>query len=53
VDRGMLLGVINCCHEVCMVVSRGEVSLGKFLSSVVARRTKVALQVSREVWREV
>ena len=36
-----------------MVVNRGVVSLGSFLSSVVAGRTKVALRVSREVRRKV
>jgi len=36
-----------------MVVSRGVVSLGSFLSSVVAGRSRVALRVSREVRREV
>ena len=36
-----------------MVVSRGVVSLGSFLSSVVAERSRVALRVSREVRRGV
>ena len=49
---GRLSGVINCSHEMCMVVSRGVVSLGSFLSSVVAGRNKVALRVSREARRE-
>ena len=35
-----------------MVVSRSVVSLGSFMSSVVAGRSKVALRVSREVRRE-
>ncbi len=36
-----------------MVVSRGVVSLGSFLCSVVAGRSSVALSVSREVRRAV
>ena len=36
-----------------MVVSRGVVSLGSFLCSVVAGRSSVALRVSSEVWRAV
>jgi hypothetical protein len=36
-----------------MVVSRGVVSLGSFLCSVVARRSSVALRVSMEVRRAV
>jgi hypothetical protein len=36
-----------------MVVSRGVVSLGSFLCSVVAGRSSVALRVSREVRRAV
>ena len=47
-----LSGVMNCSHEVCMVVSRGVVSLGRFLSSVVDERSKVALRISKEVRRE-
>ena len=35
-----------------MVMSRGVVSLGSFLSSVVAGRSKGALMISREVQRE-
>ena len=35
-----------------MVVSKGVVSLGSFLSSVVASKSKVALRISREVRRE-
>ena len=50
---GRLSGVMNCCYEVCMVVSRGVESLGSFMSSVVAGRSKVALRVSREVLRKV
>ena len=50
---GRLLAVINCSHEVCMVVSRGVVSLGSFLSSVVDGGSNVALRVSnREVRKE-
>ena len=36
-------------HEVCMVVRSGVVSLGSFLSSVVAGRSRVALRVSKKV----
>jgi hypothetical protein len=36
-----------------MVVSRGVVSLGSFLSSEVAGRSRVALRVSREVRKEI
>ena len=36
-----------------MVVSRGVVSLGHFLCSVVVDRSSVALRVSREVRRAV
>ncbi len=50
---GRLSGVINCFHEVCMVVSRGKLSVGNFLSSVVAGRSKVALRVSSEDRTEV
>ena len=48
-----LSGVMNCSHEVCMMVSRGVVSLGSFLCFVVVGRSRVALRVSREVRREV
>ena len=47
------VGVMNFSYEVCMVVGRGVVSLGSFLSFVSAARSKVALRVSREVRREV
>jgi len=50
---GRLSGVMNGSHEVCMVVSRGVVSLGSFLSSEVAGKSRVALWVSKEVRREV
>ena len=50
---GRLSGVMNFCHEACMVVSRGVVSLGSFLSSVVGGRSKAALRISREVRREI
>ncbi len=50
---GRLSGVNNFSHEACMVVSRGVVSLGSFLCSVVAGRNRVALRVSREILREV
>ena len=45
--------VMYCSHELCMVVSRGVVSLGSFLSSVVAGRSRVAQRVSKAVRREV
>ena len=48
-----LSGLVNCSHEVCMVVSRGAVSLGSFLSSEGAGRSRVAQGLSREVRREV
>ena len=51
--REELSGMINGSHEVCMVVSRGVVSLGNFMSSVVARRSRVALRVSIEARRAV
>ncbi len=44
---------MNFIQEVCMVVSRGVVSLGSFLCSVVACRSSVTLRVSREVQRAV
>ena len=50
---GRLSGVMNCIHEVCMVVFSGVVSLGSFLCYVVAGRSSVALRVSREVRRAV
>ena len=50
---GRLSVVMYRSHEVCMVVSSGVVSLGSFLSSVVAGRSRVALRVSKEVRREV
>ncbi len=40
-------------RHVYIVVCRGVVSLGTFLCFVVAGRSRVALRVSREVWREV
>jgi hypothetical protein len=48
-----LSGVKNFSHEACMVVSRGVVSFGSYLSSIFAGRSKVDLSVSREVRREV
>jgi hypothetical protein len=51
--EGRLSGVITFIQEVCMVASRGVVSLGSFLCSVVAGRSNVALRVSREVRRAV
>ena len=50
---GRLSGAINCFLDVCMVVSRGVLSLGNFLSSMVAGRSRVALRVSSDVRREV
>ncbi len=50
---GSLSGVMHFSHEACMVMSRGVVSLGSFLSFVVDGRSKVALRVSREVRKEV
>ena len=49
---GRLSGAMNCNHEVFMVVSRGVVSFGRFLSSKVVGRSRVALRVSKEVRRE-
>ena len=51
--HGPSWSVLNFSHEACIVVSRGVVSLGSFLSSVVARRSIVDLRISREVRREV
>ncbi len=51
--KGRLSGVMNFIHEVCKVVSRGVVSLGSCLCSVVAGRSSVFLRVSREVRRAV
>jgi len=45
--------VMKFRQEVCMVVSRGVVSLGSFMCFVVAGRSVVALRVSIEVQREV
>ena len=51
------MGRLSCgmylVNEVCMVVSRGVVSLGNFLCPVVAGRSSVARRVSREVWRAI
>jgi hypothetical protein len=49
---GRLSGAMNCSHEMCMMVSRGVVSFGSFLSCMVAGRSRVALRVSREVRME-
>jgi hypothetical protein len=51
--EGRLSGVMNFIQEVCIVVHMGVVSLGSFLCSVVAGRSRVALRVSREVRRAV
>ena len=48
-----LSGVMNFSQEVCMVASRGVVSLGSFLCFVVAGSSSVALRVSMEVRRAV
>ena len=50
---GRLSGAINCFHDLCMVVSRDVLSVGNFLISVVAGRSRVVLMVSNEVRREV
>ena len=50
---GKLLGLMYLSHDACMVVSRGVVSLGSFLCSVVEGRSRVALSVSREARRAV
>ena len=50
---GRLSGMINYFHEVCRVVSRGVLSVGNFLSSMVAGRSRVTLRVSSDVRREV
>ena len=44
---------MNFIQKVCMVVSRGVVSFGSFLCSVVVGRSSVALRLSREVRRAV
>ena len=46
---GRLSGLMSLIHDVCMVVSRGLVSFGNLLCSVVAGRSSVARRVSREV----
>ncbi len=48
-----LPGFMYLCHDVCMVVRRGVVSLGSFLCSVLEGRSRVARSVSREVRRAV
>ena len=50
---GKLSGLMYACHDVCMVVRRGVVSLGSFLCSVLEGRSRVARSVSREVRRAV
>ena len=50
---GRLSRVMNFSREVCMVVSRGVVSLASFLSFVFIGRSNVALRIYREVRREV
>ncbi len=50
---GKLSGLMYVCHDVCMVVRRGVVSLGSFLCSVLEGRSRVARSVSREVRRAV
>ena len=46
---GRLSGWMYVCHDLCIVVSSGVVSLGSFLCSVVAGRRRVARSVSSEV----
>jgi hypothetical protein len=53
VYRGRLSVGIYFSHELYMVARSGVVSLGRFLSSVVAGRSRVALRVSKEVRMEV
>ncbi len=50
---GRLSGLMYVCHYVCMAVSRGVVSLGSFICSVVEGRSGVARSVSSEVRRAV
>ena len=50
---GKLLGFMYVCHDICMVVRSGVVSLGSFLCSVLEGRSRVARSVSREVRRAV
>ena len=50
---GKLSGLMYLCHDVCMVVRRGVVSLGSFLCSVVEGKSRVARSVSREARRAV
>ncbi len=45
--EGRLSDVINFMQEVCIVLHMGVVSLGSFLCSVVAGRSRVDLRVSR------
>ena len=44
---------MNFSHVICMVVSKGDVSLGSFICSVVEGRSRVALRVSMDVLREI
>ena len=48
---GRLSVLMYVCHDVCMAVSRGVVSLGSFLCSVVEGRSSVARSASSEVRR--
>ena len=50
---GKSSNLMYVCHDVCIVVSSGVVSLGSFLCSVVAGRRRVARSVSSEVRRAV
>ena len=50
---GKLSGLIYVCHDVCIVVSSGVVSLGSFVCSVVVGWRRVARSVSSEVRRAV
>ena len=49
--EGKLSGVMNFIQYMCMVVSKGVVSLGSFLCSMVTGRSSVALRMSSEARR--
>ncbi len=44
---------MNFSHVVYMVVSKGDVSFGSFLCSVVEGKSRVALRVSMDVLKEI
>ena len=50
---GKLSGLMYVCHDLCIVVSSGVVSLGSFLCSAVEGGRRVARSVSSEVRRAV